>query len=93
MYNIFNNLFLCYTANNLFPSQQQADTQPELIVVDRHDKYNLEEILDICTKRPRDYSRPQKQYLYWWNSYTDPTWEPEEYVKNIYTIECFQAAK
>ena len=93
VYNVFNNSLLRHAANNPFPSQQQTDTQPESIVVDGHDEYDLEEILDIRTKRPRGRGRPQKQYLCRWNGYADPTWEPEEYVKNTYAMERFQAAK
>jgi transposase InsO family protein len=91
IHNVFNNSLLRHVANNPFPSQQQTDTQPAPIVTDGHEQYDLEEILNVRTKRGRGRRQARREYLCRWTGYADPTWEPEEYVKNTIAMEAFKA--
>ena len=55
------------------PGQVQA-ADPPPIVVDDHDEWEVEEILDSWLR----YQTPQ--YLVRWTGYDHPTWEPAEFL-------------
>jgi hypothetical protein len=93
MHNVVNNSLLRHAANSPFPSQQQVDTQPQPIIVDEHEEYELQEILKERSRRVRGRGPPQRQYLCRWKGYADPTWEPEEYVKDTQALENFEAIR
>lgn len=68
-------------ANDPLPGQQQVPPLP--VIVDGEEEYFIAEILDVR----RRYRK--LQYLVRWAGYSEDTWEPYEFVKDVEALDMF----
>ena len=71
------------------PSQIQDDTQPLPQLVGDEDEYEIEKILNEKTIRGR--GSPRKKFLVKWTGYAQPTWEPEDALKDTAALDAWEA--
>lgn len=89
IHNVFHVSLLQPAAQDPLPSQKVADVQPTAIVVDNHDEYYIDKILQA---RSRKVGRGvRREALVKWTGYIIPTWEPIENIADTEALENFES--
>jgi hypothetical protein len=86
IHNAFHTRLLRPVKSHPLPGQIVADPQPPALLVDGHEEYEIEQILD--QKRAR--GRNNQQYLVKWKGYVRPTWEPQAAVQDTVALDAWE---
>lgn len=78
---VFHVSLLDQASNNPVPSQ--IIPTPPAVIIDDVPEYEIEQILDS------KISRQNQKYFVKWTGYTQPTWEPASYHKDLAAVESY----
>ncbi|KHJ32270.1 hypothetical protein EV44_g3769 [Erysiphe necator] len=87
VHNVFHSRLLRPANSSPLPGQIVDDNQPDSIVVDGSEEYEVDQILD--QKKAPGKGRHMK-YLVKWVGYAKPTWEPESFLQNTSALQLWK---
>lgn len=91
IHNVFNVDLLRPASTDKLPSQITDDWQPPAILMDGHEKWEIEKIIATRYKRlPGRSKRTRKEHKVKWTGYQAPTWEPASALANTEALQVYQ---
>lgn len=87
---IFHTRLLRPASNDPLPGQAVSEPQPIGVLVNDEIEYEVDAILDQKQARGRGN---QQQYLVKWKGYSEPTWEPHSFVKDLTALDVWEARR
>ena len=88
VHDVFHTRLLRPASSDPLPGQIISEPQPLGLLIDGEPEYEVEAILDQKTGRGR-----KRKYLVKWKGYTQPTWEPYSFVKELAALDTWEANK
>jgi len=88
IHNVFHSNLLRTASTDPLESQVLDDIQPNPIIVEDDEEYQIEKLIRHRVVRRGRGS--QKQYLVKWTGYAEPTWEPESALENTIALDTYE---
>jgi reverse transcriptase-like protein/integrase-like protein/chromodomain-containing protein len=90
IHNVFHTRLLRPANNDPLQGQAISEPQPFGLLIDNNLEYEVESILDQKKAPGRGN---HQQYLIKWKGYTQPTWEPYSFVKDLAALDTWEASR
>jgi transposase InsO family protein len=86
---VFHTDLLRPASQDPLPGQETDDNQPDPVLIESHEEYQVEEIL--CARNKPKYKGKGREVLVKWSGYHEKSWEPLENMADTSALDVFES--